>query len=111
MDVPDNDTYAVPLDAFSMRLRPSELDAVGSGLGEFDASQWGDRLTLVEAVRGLPVTDRAPTWELALRHFGRHTPLAQAAGEIGIDVIRARTLLDAFSRALAEVPAPERGRS
>ena len=43
------DAYTVPLDAFTMHLRPSELDAVATGLGEFDASRSGDQLTLVEA--------------------------------------------------------------
>ncbi|MBV9168976.1 MAG: hypothetical protein JOZ81_02680 [Chloroflexi bacterium] len=104
------DEYTVPLDAFTMRLRPSELEAVASGLGKFDASAEGDQLTLVEALRQLPATDRAPTWELALRRYGRHRPLAQAAGEIGMDVIRARELIEAFSHALAQVPPPEHGR-
>lgn len=98
---------AVPLDSFTMRLRPSELEAVAAGLGEFDASAEGDRLTLVEALRRLPVTERAPTWELAIRRYGRHKPLARAAGEIGMDAILARQLLEKFSRALAEVPPPE----
>ena len=53
-------------------------------------------MILVEALGRLPVTDRAPTWELAVRHFGRHKPLAQAAGEIGMDLLHARDLLDAL---------------
>jgi hypothetical protein len=102
-----DEAYAVPLDAFVMRLRPSELAAVASGLGEFDASEIGDQLTLGEALRRIPVRDRAPLWELATRRYARHKPLAQAAGEIGMDLVRGRALLEAFSRALAEVPPPE----
>lgn len=107
MDNPPDAAYRVPLEGFSMRLRPSELEAVAGGLGEFDASEEGDRLTLVEALRQLPINERAPTWELALRRYGRHKPLAQAAGEIGMDLIRARDLLERFSRAVATVPPPE----
>jgi hypothetical protein len=103
----DSAAYSVPLDSFSMQLRPSELEAVAVGLGEFDASDEGNRLTLVEALRRLPVAERAPTWELAMRRYGCHKPLAQAAGEIGMDLIRARELLERFARNLAAVPPPE----
>jgi hypothetical protein len=47
-------------------------------------------------LRQLPVPDRAPTWELAVRRFGRRTPLALAAGQIGLDELRAPSLIDAF---------------
>ena len=90
-----------------MQLRRSELESVAAGLGEFDASAEGNLLTLAEALRHMPARDRAPVWELAVRRYGRHKPLEQAAGEIGMDEIHARALLEAFSRALAEVPAPE----
>ncbi len=91
-----------------MQLRPSELEAVAAGLGEFNASEEGDLITLAEAVRALPANDRAPAWELAVRRYGRHKPLAQAAGEIGMDESRARDLLDRFSKLLAAVPPPEK---
>jgi len=55
----------------------------------------------------MPVSDRAPAWELSVRRYGRHKPLEQAAGEIGMDVLRARWLLETFSKALAAVPPPE----
>jgi len=55
----------------------------------------------------LPVRDRAPTWELAVRRYGRHKPLPQAAGEIGLDEIRGRLLLEQFSAELTRVPPPE----
>jgi hypothetical protein len=90
-----------------MQLRRSELDAVAAGLGEFDSSEEGDLLTLAEAVRQLPPNDRAPAWELAMRRYGRHKPLAQAAGEIGMDVIRAEDLLERFCKSLVAVPPPE----
>jgi hypothetical protein len=51
----------------------------------------------------MPSNDRAPLWELMVRHYGRRKPLDLAAGEIGMDVIRARDLLDSFSRTLSEV--------
>jgi hypothetical protein len=106
----DESTQAlqVPLDGFDMHLRRWELEAVAAGLGTFDASAEGDLVTLAEALRRLPTADRAPTWELAVRRYGHHKPLALAAGEIGLDTIHAEDLLARFTRALAEVPLPER---
>ena len=103
----DADAFSVPLNGYEMYLRPSELTSVITGLGEFDTSPEGDLITLAEAVRRLPPSDRAPLWELATRRYGRRKPLEQAAGEIGMDVIHARRVLESFSRALAEVPPPE----
>ncbi len=101
------DSLQVPLNGFSMHLRRSELEAVAAGLGEFDASEEGDLITLAEAVASLPEQDRAPTWELAVRRYGHHKPLAQAAGEIGLDAVHARALLERFTHLLTQVPAPE----
>jgi hypothetical protein len=103
----DPERFRVPLDGYVMQLRRSELESVAAGLGEFDASDEGNLITLAEALRALPVRDRAPLWELAVRRYGRHKPLRQAAGEIGMDAIHARELLEAFSHALAWVPPPE----
>src|SRR5439155_25903126 len=100
--------FRVALDGYAMQLRTSELESVAAGLGEFDSSEEGDLLTLAEAVRRLPTNDRAPMWELAIRRYGRHKPLAQAAGEIGLDLIVARDLLDRFAHNLAAVPPPDR---
>jgi hypothetical protein len=97
----------VPLYGFAMQLRPSELESVAAGLGEFDSSHEGDLLTLAEALRRLPVNDRAPAWELAIRRFGRRKELPQAASEIGMDVVHARELLEVYFQALAVVPPPE----
>jgi len=98
----------VPLDGSNtMRLRASEVESVAAGLGEFDALARGNLLTLVAAVRALPATDRAPLWELAVRRLCRHKSLEQAAGEIGMDVVRARELLGSFEHALSSVPPPE----
>ena len=99
----------VPLDGFSMHLRPSELEAVAAGLGkiEIDSPAQGDLSTLAEALRRLPANDRAPAWELAIRRFGRGKDVARAAGEIGMDVVHARQLLEAFFQSLAAVPPPE----
>ena len=104
---PEADAFAVPLDGYAMHLRRSELESVASGLGEFDASPEGNLLTLVAAVRALPATDRAPLWELAVRRYGRQKPLEQAAGEIGMDVLRGRELLEVFSQAISDVRPPE----
>ena len=104
----DYTLLTVPLNGLSMHLRPSELESVAAGLGEFDSSEEGDLLTLAEAVRRLPPNDRAPAWELAVRRYGRHKPLARAAGEIGLDVIVARDLMERFARNLAAVPPPDR---
>ena len=90
-----------------MRLRPSELESVASGLGEFDASAEGNLITLVEALRRMPQNDRAPVWELAVRRYGRHKPLPRAAGEIGMDVVHAERLLARFHDLLTSVPPPE----
>jgi hypothetical protein len=99
--------FRVELNGYVMQLRPSELESVAAGLGEFDSSEEGDLITLAEAVRRLPAKDRAPLWELAVRRYGRHKPLRQAAGEIGMDVIRAQDLMERFSVLLLAVPAPE----
>ena len=104
----DTPVLTVPLNGLSMRLRPSELESVAAGLGEFDSSEEGDLLTLAEAVRRLPPNDRAPAWELAVRRYGRHKPLAQAAGEIGLDVIVARDLMERFAHNLSAVSPPDR---
>jgi hypothetical protein len=102
------ESLRVPLDGgFVMQLRPSEVEAVARGLGEFDSSAAGNSLTLAAAVRSLPPSDRAPLWELATRRHGRHKPLEQAAGEIGMDVVRARALLAALGQAITAVPPPE----
>jgi hypothetical protein len=98
----------VPLNGLAMHLRLSELESVAAGLGEFDSSEEGDLLNLAEAVRQLPPNDRAPAWELAVRRYGRHKPLVQAAGEIGMDLIVARDLMDRFAHNLAAVPPPDR---
>ena len=100
--------FRVPLDGFDMHLRRSELEAVAAGLGTFDASAEGDLVTLAEALRRLPAAERAPTWELAVRRYGHHKPLPQAAGEIGLDALHAEELLARFSAALTQVPPPER---
>lgn len=101
------DPIRVPLDGHMMVLRPSELSAVAAGLGEFDASAEGNVITLAEALRRMPSNDRAPLWELAVRRYGRHKPLAQAAGEIGMDRIHAARLLERFAELLTTVPPPE----
>src|SRR5690349_4421391 len=104
----ESEQLRIPLDNnVAMRLRPSELDSVAAGLGEFDASPMGNALTIAAAVGSLPPGDRAPLWELAVRRLGRHKPLEQAAGEIGMDVVRGRELLAAFEQALSSVPPPE----
>jgi hypothetical protein len=90
-----------------MQLRRTELELVAAGLGELDSSEEGDLVTLASALERLPSGDRAAVWELAVRRFGRHKPLAQAAGEIGLDEVHARGLIARFSQSLAEVPPPE----
>ena len=99
--------FRVVLDGYAIQLRPSELESVAAGLGEFDSSKEGDLITLAEALRRLPPNDRAPAWELAIRRYGRHKPLRQAAGEIGMDVIHAQDLLERFSHLLVTVPPPD----
>jgi len=104
----DTAVLTVPLNGLSMRLRPSELESVAAGLGEFDSSEEGDLLTLAEAVRRLPSNDRAPAWELAVRRYGPHKSLAQAAGEIGLDVIVAHDLMERFAHNLSAVSPQDR---
>lgn len=100
--------FEVPLGGFTMHLRRSELSAVAAGLGSFDLSEEGNLLTLAQALRTLSPAERAPTWELLVRRFGGHKPLAQAAGEIGLDEVLADQLVQRFSRGLTDAPAPER---
>jgi hypothetical protein len=99
--------FRVALDGYAMQLRPSELESVAAGLGEFDSSKEGDLITLAEAVRRLPPRDRAPAWELAVRRYGRHKSLRQAAGEIGMDRVHAQDLIERFSHLLVTVPPPD----
>ncbi|GAC1321716.1 MAG: hypothetical protein NVSMB2_18680 [Chloroflexota bacterium] len=98
----------IPLDAATMHLRRSELDAVVEDVGQGDVSFENQAARLVEAVRTLPPTDRAPTWELVARHVARRTPLPLAAGQIGMDLLHARDLLAALQQAIAALPASER---
>ena len=86
---------AVPLDGFAMRLRPSETESVAAAMSQADASVFAD------ALRRMPTNDRAPVWELVIRHYARRKPLEQAAAEIGMDVIHARELLEEFSASLS----------
>jgi hypothetical protein len=102
----DREVFRVPLEGYVMQLRRLELESVAAALGEFDTSE-GNLIRLAEALRTLPPSDRAPLWELAVRHYGRHKPLEQSAGEIGMDALRARQLLQIFSEALSTVPPPE----
>jgi hypothetical protein len=91
----------VPLDGgFVMQLRDSELESVASGVRELSSGFEADFVTLADAVRALPLSDRASLWELAMRRYGRRKPLEQAAGEIGMDAQRGQALLEAFSKAL-----------
>src|SRR5215469_6922356 len=91
------EVFTVPLNGYEMQLRPSEVESVASGLGKPEPSRETTLHDVVRAITALPVTDRAPAWELAIRHFGRRKPLEQAAGEIGMDVLWARALMDAFT--------------
>jgi len=89
-------SFRVPIGGYDMQLRLSEVESVVVGLG---ASQKVLPEAVVGAVTALPTSDRAPAWELAIRHFGRRKPLEQAAGEIGMDVVRARALTESLAGA------------
>jgi hypothetical protein len=110
--VPDEALLHVPLDGFAMRLRRSEVAAVAAGIGASEAATAVEANTAAAALRRLPIGDRAPTWELAVRRYGQGKSLAQAAGEIGLDAVHARELLARLAHLLAEAapPGPE-GRS
>ncbi len=92
-------TFSVPLGGLDMQLRPSEVEAVAAGIGAFTSAQANTLEDVVRAVVALPIGDRAPAWELAIRHYGRRKPLEQAAGEIGLDRIRARALMASLTAA------------
>jgi len=97
-DVENAGAFEVPIDAFTMQLQPSELRAVASGLPPTSDPRMLE--AVAAAVRALPPRDRAPLWELAVRHYARRRSVGQAAAEIGMDPLRARDLLDAFTQAL-----------
>jgi hypothetical protein len=97
---PDFDALRVPIDTFVMELRPSEVKAVASGM-RGTASQ-RSLSSLAAAVRSLPTGDRAPLWELAVRHYARGKSVEQAAAEIGMDPKHAQALLAGFSVALRQ---------
>jgi hypothetical protein len=91
---------AVPLDGYTMHLRPSELAWVAAGMVELDWLPDVLPAVLAVALERLPPVDRAPLWELAVRRFGRRKPLARAAAEIGMDALHAGDLLESLARAL-----------
>jgi hypothetical protein len=93
--MPDDDRYTVLLNGYAMHLGRGELDMVAAGLGH-DV----DRAALAAAVAALSGRDRAPTWELVVRHIGQGKAVARAAGEVGWDELNARALLDQFRAAL-----------
>ncbi|MGI9149680.1 MAG: hypothetical protein ACR2IK_24555 [Chloroflexota bacterium] len=95
----------VPLHGYAMVLRPSELAAVAAGLAKLRPTAPRDPITLVEALRQLLETDRAPVWELAVRRFGGRKTISQAAGEIGMDVVHAEALLEAYIQRVADTDA------
>ncbi len=97
----DDPAFEVPLNGYTMQLRRVELDPVAAGLEALAGRRVANTAALATALRQLPVADRAPTWELTLRHFGRRTPLTLAAGQIGLDELRAPVLIDAY---LAQLP-------
>jgi hypothetical protein len=100
------ESVRVPLDGVVMELRPSEVASVAAGFGSVDAA--GESISaVVDALLALPASDRAPFWELAVRHYGRRKPLEQAAGEIGMDVVRAQALVESFSDAVSAAPRPQ----
>jgi hypothetical protein len=90
----DVEAFQVPIGGYDMQLRPSEVESVAAGLGLSPGTPLSN---VVRAVALLPINDRAPAWELAIRRYGRGKPLEQAAGEIGLDVIWAQALMDAFT--------------
>jgi hypothetical protein len=92
----DDPAFEVPLSGFTMRLRRAEVDPVLAGLEALGGRRVANAADLAAALRELPVADRAPTWELTVRHFGRQTPLTLAAGQIGIDELRAPGIIDAY---------------
>ncbi len=92
----DNPAFEVPLNGFTMHLRRVEVDPVAAGLEALAGRRVANKADLAAALRQLPVPDRAPTWELTARRFGRRTPLALAAGQIGLDELRAPGLIDAY---------------
>ena len=98
----DNPAFEVSLNGFTMQLRRVEVDPVAAGLEALAGRRVANTADLAVALRRLPVPDRAPTWELTVRQFGRRTPLALAAAQIGLDELRAPGLIDAY---LALLPA------
>jgi hypothetical protein len=98
---------SVSLEGFTMRLRPSELEPVASGyVAAFGpAPRTGATFSFAAALHGLPQRDRASTWELAVRHFGRRKALVQAAAEIGMDALHAEHLLQRYREQLTALPA------
>jgi hypothetical protein len=97
----DDPAFEVPLNGYTMRLRRVELDSVAAGLEALGGRRVANTTDLAAALRQLPVADRAPIWELTVRHFGRRTPLSLAAGQIGLDELRAPVLIDEY---LAHLP-------
>jgi hypothetical protein len=103
----DASPFRVSLNGYAMQLRRAELEAVAAGIGRREQASVESGVAFAEALSQLPQNDRAPVWELAVRRYGRNKPLERAAGEIGMDVIRARQLLERYAELLASVTPPE----
>ncbi|MBV9353942.1 MAG: hypothetical protein JO023_00300 [Chloroflexi bacterium] len=97
----EDPAFEVPLNGYTMLLRRVELDPVATGVEALAGRRIANTAELARALRQVPVADRAPTWELTVRHFGRRTPLTLAAAQIGLDELRAPVLIDAY---LARLP-------
>jgi hypothetical protein len=95
----------LPLDGYTMHLQPSEVALVTEGMADLDWFNDADPRALPDALQRLPSIDRAPVWEVSVRHFGRRKPLSQAAAEIGMDALHARDLLARLAEALDVPPA------
>lgn len=104
MNVPPFPGFTVPLEGYAMNVRPSEAAAVAARFGGMDPRSEADQARIVEALRRMPARDRAPAWELVMRHLGRGKPLDRAAGEIGMDLVHAEALLAGFLEALDAGP-------
>lgn len=76
-----------------MHLRPSEVASVARGLAASGGvAEGATPVAVAAALSTLDERDRAPAWELAVRHLARGKPLVVAAAEIGMDSVRAEAL-------------------
>lgn len=91
--VSESSTASVDLGGFTWWLVLHDARAVAPALATLGMDPVSvTPSALAGALSRLPLTDRAPAWETAVRTWRFHRTLARVAHELGIDLAHAREL-------------------